>query len=81
MKTTVDTDESPEWWHDLMTRPWTFIVKFKSTAGPIEIGQGVEFKSGQVVAEINGRTEIHKDKASFLGVYTDDKYEVEWDAE
>lgn len=81
MKTVVDTEESGEWWHVVMTRPWTFTVMFESTAGPIEIGQGVEFKSGQVVIEINSRTEIHKDKASMLGVYTEDKYKIEWHQE
>jgi hypothetical protein len=81
VKTALDDPESGEWWHDLMTRPWTFTIKFESTAGAIEVGQGVEFKSGQVVVEINGRTEIHKDKAAMLGIYTEDKYVIEWHQE
>lgn len=81
MKTAVDTEESPDWWHNVMTRPWTFTIKFKSTAGPMEVGQGVEFKSGQIVVQINERTEIHKNKADLLAVYTDDKYEIEWHQE
>lgn len=80
--TTADPESESEWWHNVMTRPWTFTLNFESTAGPIEIGQGVEFRSGQVVAEINGRTELHKDKASFLGVYTEEKgYGIDWHQE
>ena len=81
MKTTLDEPESQEWWHNIMTRPWTFTINFVSTAGPVEVGQGVEFKSGQVVIEINGRTELYHDKAAALEVYKEPSYSLEWHQE
>jgi len=81
MKTAVADPESPEWWHNVMTRPWTFTVNFESTGGSIEVGQGCEFKDGQVVVIINGRTEIYRNKAEMLDVYKEPQYGIEWHQE
>jgi hypothetical protein len=81
MKTLVADAESPEWWHAVMTRPWTFDIQAVDEGDSTEVGAGVEFRDGTVVTNMQGRLEFYKDKPQMIDNYPEPEFRIDWHQE